>query len=51
MSHLMNFKKILIILHLEIAKFSRGWTATKANIVITPSKHLSDVVNNWGVKK
>ena len=38
-------------LHLEIAKFSRGWTATKANMVITPSKHLSDVVNNWGVKR
>jgi len=38
-------------LHLEIAKFSRGWTATKANLVITPSKHLSDVVNNWGVQR
>ena len=37
-------------LHLEIAKFSRGWTATKADIVITPSKHLSKVVENWGVK-
>ena len=37
--------------HLEIAKFSRGWTATKANLVITPSEHLSNVVNNWGVKK
>ena len=37
-------------LHLEIAKFSRGWTATKADIVITPSKHLSQVVENWGVK-
>ena len=37
-------------LHLEIAKFSRGWTATKANIVITPSRHLSNVVKNWGVK-
>ncbi len=38
-------------LHLEIAKFSRGWTATKADIVITPSKHLSKVVENWGVKQ
>ena len=37
-------------LHLEIAKFSRGWTATKADIVITPSRHLSNVVKNWGVK-
>ena len=37
-------------LHLEIAKFSRGWTATKADIVITPSIHLSNVVKNWGVK-
>ena len=38
-------------LHLEIAKFSRGWTATKADIVITPSRHLSNVVKNWGVKE
>jgi glycosyltransferase involved in cell wall biosynthesis len=38
-------------LHLEIAKFSRGWTAKKADLVITPSKHLKHVVNNWGVKK
>ena len=37
-------------LHLEIAKYSRGWTATKADIVITPSRHLSNVVKNWGVK-
>ena len=37
-------------LHLEIAKFSRGWTATKADIVITPSVHLSKVVENWGVQ-
>ena len=37
-------------LHLEIAKFSRGWTATKADIVITPSKHLAKVVENWGVE-
>lgn len=37
-------------LHLEIAKFSRGWTATKADIVVTPSKHLSKVVENWGVQ-
>ena len=36
-------------LHLEIAKFSRGWTATKADIVITPSYHLKKVVNGWGV--
>ena len=36
-------------LHLEIAKFSRGWTATKADLVITPSEHLSKVVQNWGV--
>ena len=38
-------------LHLEIAKFSRGWTAKKVDSVITPSKHLKSVVNNWGVKK
>ena len=38
-------------LHIEIAKFSRGWTATKADIVITPSKHLAKVVENWGVEK
>ena len=38
-------------LHLEIAKFSRGWTAKKVDLVITPSKHLKSVVNNWGVKK
>ena len=38
-------------LHLEIAKFSRGWTATKADLVITPSEHLSNVVNNWGVER
>ncbi len=36
-------------LHLEIAKFSRGWTATKAHLVITPSNHLKDIVKNWGV--
>lgn len=36
-------------LHLEFAKFSRGWTATKADLVITPSKHLESVVRNWGV--
>lgn len=36
-------------LHLEIAKFSRGWTATKANMVITPSNHLKNIVRNWGV--
>ena len=38
-------------LHLEFAKFSRGWTATKADLVITPSKHLESVVINWGVSK
>ncbi len=38
-------------LHLQIAKFSRGWTATKANLIITPSKHLKNVVNSWGVKE
>ncbi len=36
-------------LHLEIAKFSRGWTATKAHLVITPSNHLKNIVKNWGV--
>ncbi len=38
-------------LHLEIAKFSRGWTAKKVDLVITPSKHLKSVVENWGVEK
>ena len=38
-------------LHLEIAKFSRGWTATKANLIITPSNHLKNVVKGWGVKE
>ena len=38
-------------LHLEIAKFSRGWTATKADLIITPSKHLMNVVKGWGVKE
>ena len=37
-------------LHLEIAKFSRGWTARKADLVITPSKHLKSVVNKWGAE-
>ena len=36
--------------HLEIAKFSRGWTAKKADLVITPSKHLKSVVNKWGAE-
>ncbi len=36
-------------LHLEIAKFSRGWTANKVDKVIVPSQHLKNVVNNWGV--
>ena len=38
-------------LHLEIAKFSRGWTATKADLIITPSNHLKNVVKGWGVKE
>ena len=38
-------------IQLEVAKFARGWTATKADIVITPSIHLSNVVNNWGVDR
>ena len=38
-------------LHLEIAKFSRGWTATKADLVITPSLHLKNVVEGWGVNE
>ena len=37
-------------LHLEIAKFSRGWTTKKADLVITPSEHLKSVVNKWGAK-
>ncbi len=37
-------------LHLEIAKFSRGWTTKKADLVITPSKHLKSVVNKWGAE-
>ena len=38
-------------LHLEIAKFSRGWTATKADLMITPSNHLKNVVKGWCVKE
>ncbi len=38
-------------LHLEIAKFSRGWTATKADLIITPSNHLKNIVKGWGVKE
>jgi len=38
-------------LHLEIAKFSRGWTATKADLIVTPSNHLKNVVKGWGVKE
>ena len=38
-------------LHIEVAKFSRGWTATKADLVITPSLHLSRVVESWGVDR
>ena len=44
-----EFQKNKHNLHLEIAKFSRGWTATKADLVITPSIHLKNVVKNWGV--
>ena len=44
-----EFQKNKHNLHLEIAKFSRGWTATKADLVITPSIHLKEVVKNWGV--
>ena len=44
-----EFQKNKHNLHLEIAKFSRGWTATKADLVITPSMHLKEVVKNWGV--
>ncbi len=44
-----EFQKNKHNLHLQIAKFSRGWTATKANLVITPSMHLKEVVKNWGV--
>ena len=44
-----EFQKNKHNLHLEIAKFSRGWTATKADLVITPSMHLKKVVKNWGV--
>ena len=46
-----EFQQNSLNLHIEIAKFSRGWTATKADIVITPSRHLSNVVKNWGVKE
>lgn len=38
-------------LHLKIAKFSRGWTAARSNIVITPSNHLKKVVTKWGVNE
>jgi len=38
-------------LHLEIAKFSRVWAATKADLIITPSNHLKNVVKGWGVKE
>tara|TARA_X000001036_G_scaffold279691_1_gene259782 strand:- start:1230 stop:2372 length:1143 start_codon:yes stop_codon:yes gene_type:complete len=44
-----EFQKNKHSLHLEIAKFSRGWTATKAHLVITPSNHLKKIVSNWGV--
>ena len=44
-----EFQKNKHSLHLEIAKFSRGWTATKANLVITPSNHLKTIVSKWGV--
>lgn len=45
-----EFQKNKHNLHLEIAKFSRGWTSKKANLVITPSEHLKSVVNGWGAK-
>ena len=44
-----DFQKNKHGLHLELAKFSRGWTATKAYLVITPSNHLKKIVKNWGV--
>ena len=46
-----EFQKNKHNLHLEIAKFSRGWTAPKADLVITPSVHLKNVVKNWGVSE
>jgi len=46
-----NFQNKKHGLHLEVAKFSRGWTAKKAKLVITPSQHLSTIVHKWGVKK
>ena len=36
-------------LHLEFAKFSRGWTAKKVDKIIVPSEHLKEVVKKWGV--
>jgi glycosyltransferase involved in cell wall biosynthesis len=45
-----EFQKNKHNLHLEIAKFSRGWTSKKADLVITPSNHLKGVVNGWGAK-
>ena len=44
-----DFQKNKHSLHLEIAKFSRGWTAKKVNKIIVPSQHLKGVVQNWGV--
>lgn len=44
-----DFQKNKHSLHLEIAKFSRGWTAKKVDKVIVPSEHLRGVVKNWGV--
>ena len=44
-----DFQKNKHSLHIEIAKFSRGWTAKKVNKVIVPSQHLKGVVQNWGV--
>ena len=44
-----EFQKNKHSFHLEIAKFSRGWTARKVNKVIVPSQHLKGVVQNWGV--
>jgi len=38
-------------LHLEIAKFSRGWTAKKIDKILVPSEHLKGVVRKWGVNE
>ena len=38
-------------LHMEIAKFSRGWTAKKVDKILVPSEHLKGVVRKWGVNE